>query len=522
MFDTGRHHDRFLLTHRSSRLVRDDGATADVSCSPETFAALLLGNLNFVRARQDGLLRVTSHDIFDKLAVLFPRPFSGNRNSTCCVCNRSRLQWRLDAPVSSATACIARRLGGAAREATFPPWDPDGMFIFPFSTDAPVYFWPFASVGLIVINTIVFLAMITGGISSPENWILSYGQGLHPEQWLTSVFMHASLDHLVGNMMFLWVFGLVVEGKLGWQKFLACYLSIGIGQSMLEQMIMLFHSEGGGSFGASAAIFGLMVMAAVWAPKNDITFGYLIFFRWGTFDISILTVALSYSGLQILFLILSSGGEGSSWLHLMGMALGAPLAIVMMRRGVVDCEGWDLLHVWKGDYGGFREEPDPQEMFTRAAERQQKSDQMLLADAKLQIRKFLMQGNLLAALTLYRKMSEVGDGIRLENDELRAIIKALHLQESWAESAPFMAELIERFPDKTDAVRIKLAQICVVEFEAPGQGTRPVGRGGSFSLEPGTGHPGEANREQGLRHAGRRRGRIRHGAMVACYSSCRR
>lgn len=139
----------------------------------------------------------------------------------------------------------------------------DGMFFFPFSTDAPVYYWPFASVGLIAVNVMVFLAMVTGSISAPENWILWYGQGLHPEQWLTSIFMHASVDHLVGNMLFLWVFGLVVEGKLGWQRFLACYLAIGVGQSMLEQMVMLFNSDGGGSLGASAAIFGLMAMAAV-------------------------------------------------------------------------------------------------------------------------------------------------------------------------------------------------------------------------------------------------------------------
>lgn len=344
------------------------------------------------------------------------------------------------------------------------------MFFFPFSTDAPVYYWPFASVGLIVANIIVFIAMISGSISEPENWILWYGEGLHPEQWLTSIFMHASFDHLVGNMLFLWVFGLVVEGKLGWQKLLACYLSIGVGQSMIEQIMMLpFSGEGGGSLGASAAIFGLMAMAAVWAPKNNITFGYLIFFRWGTFDVSILALAVFYAGMEILFLMLSGGREGSSWLHLMGMALGAPLAIVMLRRGVVDCEGWDLLHVWKGDYGGFREQPDPQVTFAKTAERQKQTDQNLLANAKSQLRQFLQQGNLPAALTLYRKMGEVGDGLTLENDELRAIIKALHQQRRWAESAPFMAELIERFPAGADLVRVKLAQICVVELERPGK-----------------------------------------------------
>jgi predicted acetyltransferase len=72
VFDTGRHRERFLLTHRSSRLVRDDEAAADVCCAPDTFAALLVGNLNVARACQEGLLRIASDDARDKLAVLFP------------------------------------------------------------------------------------------------------------------------------------------------------------------------------------------------------------------------------------------------------------------------------------------------------------------------------------------------------------------------------------------------------------------------------------------------------------------
>jgi hypothetical protein len=72
VFDTGRHRERFLLTHRSSRLVRDDGATADVCCSPETFASLLVGNLNVFRASEQGLLHAATPDMLDQLALLFP------------------------------------------------------------------------------------------------------------------------------------------------------------------------------------------------------------------------------------------------------------------------------------------------------------------------------------------------------------------------------------------------------------------------------------------------------------------
>lgn len=344
------------------------------------------------------------------------------------------------------------------------------MFFFPISTDAPVYYWPFATVLLIAVNIAVFFAMITGAISSPVEWILWYGNGLHATQWLTSIFVHASVDHLLGNMLFLWVFGLVVEGKLGWQKFLACYLSIGVGESMIEQVAMLGYSgEVPGSLGASAAIFGLMAMATVWAPKNEITFFFWVFIRAGTFDVSILALATAYVSLELVFLILSAGTAGSSWLHLAGVALGLPLGIALLKRGIVECEGWDLFHVWRGDYGGFKEEPDPREVLAESAEREQSQQQRIAIDAKQQVRTYLENGNLQAALVLCHKMRVAGRQLTLDRDELFAIIHGLHQQRNWAESAPYMAEFIDRFPDGADPVRVKLAQICVVELERPGK-----------------------------------------------------
>src|SRR5262245_50368908 len=128
------------------------------------------------------------------------------------------------------------------------------MFI-PYGTDAPIYHWPFATVGLIVVNVVLFFAVpvfqpppsTTITIEEPEgdldpdmaldgdshhdeatkkilsalspSWYsrqglsLWLGQGLHPSQWLTHNFLHAGLIHLIGNMIFLWAYGIVVEGK---------------------------------------------------------------------------------------------------------------------------------------------------------------------------------------------------------------------------------------------------------------------------------------------------------------------
>jgi membrane associated rhomboid family serine protease len=342
--------------------------------------------------------------------------------------------------------------------------------LIPYSTDAPVYHWPFATVGLIAVNVAIFFGVAFGEIGPFENWVLEYGNGVHPDQWFRAMFMHAGLDHLIGNMLFLWVFGLVVEGKLGWWKFLVCYLGIGATQSMIEQLVMLgYNGESPGSVGASAAIFGLMAMATVWAPMNEISFLWLIFIRSGTIDISIAVLAAFYAGWEILMLMLTGGSAGSSWLHLGGFALGFPLAIVLLKRKVVDCEGWDLFHVWRGDYGSFKKEPDPAEIFAKVESRQQSRDHQLLTEAKQQLRLYLKQTNVDAAVRLIHKMKDVGTGLTLDRNELLEIIRGLHSAKRWQDSAPSMAEFIVRFPEQADPMRIKLAQICVVELQRPGK-----------------------------------------------------
>jgi membrane associated rhomboid family serine protease len=341
--------------------------------------------------------------------------------------------------------------------------------LIPYTTDAPVYYWPFATVGLIAANIVVFCGVLFGNLGDVENWMLEYGNGLHPDQWFLSLFMHGSIGHLVSNMLFLWVFGLVVEGKLGWWKFLCCFLAIGVTQSAIEQIAMLnYGGETYGSLGASAAIFGLIAMAAVWAPMNEITFAWIFWYTVHTIEISIAMLAVIYTGIEILMLILA-GGIGSGWLHLGGFVLGIPLAVVLLKRGIVDCEGWDIFHVWSGDYGAFKKEPEPQEVFAKMDAVRQSRDEQMLSNAKKQFRAFLQKGNPPAALKLFEKMKEVGPGLTMERDELLAIVKWLHKEKRWADSAPYMSEFIQQFSAQADAMRIRLAQICVVELQRPGK-----------------------------------------------------
>lgn len=81
-------------------------------------------------------------------------------------------------------------------------------------------------------------------------------------------------------------------------------------------------------------------------------------------------------------------------------------------------------------------------------------------------------------------MKDVSGGLQLDRDELLTLIKGLHAAKRWSDSAPFMADLIARFPDGADPVRIKLAQICVVELGRPGRALELLADVNTAALPP--------------------------------------
>ncbi len=159
------------------------------------------------------------------------------------------------------------------------------------------------------------------------------------------------------------------------------------------------------------------------------------------------------------------GINSSSWLHVGGAILGVPLAIVMLKRKLVDCEGWDIFHVQRGEEGGSKEEPTLDE--ATLAKRQKKQNAKLRDEGQAKVQFFLEAGNCQAALTLIQKLRDMGVKLELSRPQLLKMIAALHKEKRWKDSCPLMAEVIERFPAESQAVQIKLAQICVVELQKP-------------------------------------------------------
>ena len=99
-----------------------------------------------------------------------------------------------------------------------------------------------------------YVCSVDGSCDSPEPW---------PLGWFTSIFMHGSWDHILGNMLFLAVFGKNVEGDLGHLRYLAFYLAGGAVATATQTVMTLLagtaaeeHVPMLGASGAIAAVLG--------------------------------------------------------------------------------------------------------------------------------------------------------------------------------------------------------------------------------------------------------------------------
>ncbi|BBO30873.1 rhomboid family intramembrane serine protease [Lacipirellula parvula] len=337
--------------------------------------------------------------------------------------------------------------------------------MFPYTCDALLYHLPIATGVLIAVNIVAFVAAVQEKIDVHSGWLLEYGTGLHPVQWLLSPFMHGGIEHLLGNMVFLWTFGLVTEGKLGWWRFLAVYLGIAVGQSALEQAIFpMIAPDVPFTLGASAAIFGLVAMACIWAPINQLSVLVIFMLRPFTFEVSVGVFAALYVGLDIVYCFIFGTGAIGSATHLMGAAMGAAAGLVLLKLGVVECEDYDLLSVLSGTYGSDKRKKREEENYSKQRV-EQVADQALEAQRKFAAYLKIGQPQQ-ALLTLQRARHR---NLRLDPDrgELLELISGLQKEKLWADSAPVMAELLKRFPEGSHTVRIKLAQVCLVELSQP-------------------------------------------------------
>ncbi|BDS14093.1 rhomboid family intramembrane serine protease [Aureispira anguillae] len=98
---------------------------------------------------------------------------------------------------------------------------------------------------IIILNLLMFLASITFGNFTYQNFVVYYveNEAFQPYQLVTSFFMHAGLFHIFMNMFVLFMFGSDVERTMGPKKFLFLYLSAGFGANLLSLGADYMHAH---------------------------------------------------------------------------------------------------------------------------------------------------------------------------------------------------------------------------------------------------------------------------------------
>jgi len=162
--------------------------------------------------------------------------------------------------------------------------------MIPLSDGIPARRFPYVNVAIIVANFAVWLlyelphldssvfhasfypCTVTGACHGPEPWGVS---------WFTAMFMHGSWDHILGNMLFLAVFGKNVEDAFGHLRYLAFYVAGGFVAAMTQAVVTLLAGSAADgrtpALGASGAIAAVLGAYFVLYPNSRVLTLVLVF-----------------------------------------------------------------------------------------------------------------------------------------------------------------------------------------------------------------------------------------------------
>ena len=191
--------------------------------------------------------------------------------------------------------------------------------------------FPIVTAGLICVNALVFVLELIGG----DDFVNAYSMvpadvvsGRHLYTVLTSMFMHAGWEHIIGNMVFLWAFGPEVEDAMSGARYLIFYVLGGLASSAAE--IAIDPGSTIPSLGASGAIAAVMGAFVITYPRDQIKSVLMI----GWFARVTLVPALVFIGVWFLMQLFSEVGtvagvasDGVAYMaHIGGIVFGAATA----------------------------------------------------------------------------------------------------------------------------------------------------------------------------------------------------
>src|ERR1700676_869243 len=211
--------------------------------------------------------------------------------------------------------------------------------MIPLRSTERVYSPAVVTGSLIGLNTVIFLFQATMSPAQLNEFVAQWGivpDNLHLITLFTSMFLHGGWLHLLGNMLFLWVFGRNLEDLIGGTRFLIFYLVCGVVSGVVQ--VLANASAPTPTIGASGAIAGVMGAYLIKFPRSQIDTLVLLFVFFTRLAIPAPFYLLLWFGMQFVSGFESIGdrsytGGGVAWFaHIGGFIAGMLLIRLFPSR----------------------------------------------------------------------------------------------------------------------------------------------------------------------------------------------
>ncbi len=224
--------------------------------------------------------------------------------------------------------------------------------MIPLRDDNPTTIVPVMTVGLIVLNVLVFLYQISLGPRGGELFVFQFGaipsvifgsQTLPSElvaipasfSIFTSMFLHGGYMHLIGNMLYLWIFGNNIEDAMSHGRFVVFYLLTGVVASMSHFLTDV--SSEIPTIGASGAISGVLGAYILLYPRARVLVLIPLGFFMRVMYIPAGFVLGFYFVIQVFqgTFSLGEGGGGVAWFAHIGGFMAGLLLVGLFKQPTV-------------------------------------------------------------------------------------------------------------------------------------------------------------------------------------------
>src|SRR5437016_7416150 len=228
--------------------------------------------------------------------------------------------------------------------------------MLPLRDNVPTRTFPFVTIGLIAANALVWFWELSrpgvdvhvfrdGFYPCALHGPCQLPPGFHALPWyegvFTGMFMHASWEHILGNMLFFWIFGNNVEDALGHVRFLVWYLAAGVAAMAVQTAVTLefagVHAASIPNIGASGAIAGVLGAYFVLLPRARVLtliFLGIILIREipAVWFLGLWFAFQAWQGGLSLYHPAAAGGV-AVFAHIGGFAFGVLTGLVLRARG---------------------------------------------------------------------------------------------------------------------------------------------------------------------------------------------